>query len=492
MRTCVSGRNGRRLSRALVGLAVLCGASSLASAQTTVTVNQPASQVVSATIRGGSYADNNDRSVLATRASDNLTDARRALLKFDTQNTIPAGSAVTSARLTVTVKSGGTAASRTIGAYQVSTSWTETEVTWNRRRVGSNWTTAGGDLGSKIASADVANAAGTKVTFDVTPLVKSAVSGSLGSSRYTRIALVDLDAANTQSARAFFTSQDTNVSVRPVLTVTYGGSATKPGPTPTPQPKPEPPPASGATLRVLHWNTHHGGVGSDGVLDQPRLMKWVAKFNADIISLQEVERYTGWGNVDGPAVLANLLEQYSGTKWYYRFATLAGGANGIGDLILSRLPIDADDTRLLTGGRSANTVTIQVNGRQVSFASTHLHPDSSSYRMQEIGELTAWHRGFGGQRIIAGDFNATYTSQENATMKQTHLDSWAVAQGNGTAVAYPGNPSGNTRNGRIDYIYYAQESTVLALKSSQVFDTRDANGVTPSDHKPLMSIFIVK
>jgi len=25
-----------------------------------------------------------------------------------------------------------------------------------------------------------------------------------------------------------------------------------------------------------------------------------------------------------------------------------------------------------------------------------------------------------------------------------------------------------------------------------VYDTRDANGVTPSDHKPLMSVFTVK
>ncbi len=32
----------------------------------------------------------------------------------------------------------------------------------------------------------------------------------------------------------------------------------------------------------------------------------------------------------------------------------------------------------------------------------------------------------------------------------------------------------------------------LVLKSSQVYDTRDANGVTPSDHKPLMSVFTVK
>ena len=56
------------------------------------------------------------------------------MLKFDTQNTIPQGSAVTSALLTVTVKTGSEDASRRIGAYQVTTSWAENEITWNRRR----------------------------------------------------------------------------------------------------------------------------------------------------------------------------------------------------------------------------------------------------------------------------------------------------------------------------------------------------------------------
>ena len=77
-------------------------------------------------------------------------------------------------------------------------------------------------------------------------------------------------------------------------------------------------------------------------------------------------------------------------------------------------------------------------------------------------------------------------------MKQTYYDSWAEAQADGTDVAYAGNPSGNTRNSRIDFIYYSHGAKDLALKSSQVYDTRDSNGVTPSDHKPLMSVFTVK
>ena len=315
-----------------------------------------------------------------------------------------------------------------------------------------------------------------------------AVAGTLGS-RYTRVALLDLDASTSDSYREYFMPNDPNAAVRPVLTVTYGGSASVP---PPPPPPPPPVPVTGSTLRVLHWNTHHNGIGSDGILDTARLMAWVAKLNADIISLQEVERFSSGGNIDAPVVMANMLTAATGKTWHYRFATLAGGANGIGDLILSRFPIDADATQLLTGARSANLVTINVNGRTINFASTHLHSDSATYRVKEVGELTAWASTFAEQRIIAGDFNMQATSPESVAMKQTYRDSWAEAQTAGTAVAFAANPAGNTRNSRIDYIFYSKAAGFLTLTGSQVFDTRDANGVTPSDHKPLISTFTVR
>jgi endonuclease/exonuclease/phosphatase family metal-dependent hydrolase len=487
----VSGRNGRLFLCALIGLVISSGATA-ASAQTTVTLNQPLTQVVWSTLRGGSHANQTDQSILATRSANNLEYNRRALLKFNTQNFIPAGSSVTSALLTVTVKTGSSDATRSIGAYQVTTSWTEGVVTWNRRKSGLNWRTPGGDLGSRLDTETVSNAAGTKVTFYVPPLVKEAVAGRLGTSRYTRIALLDLEGSSSESYREYFTPEDSNVAARPVLKVTYGRSAASPPPPSPPPPPPPPPTGTGTTLRVLHWNTHHNGVRTDGVLDTTGLMKWVAKFNADLISLGEVERYGSGGYIDGPVVMANLLKQYTGRTWYYYFATLSGQSTGVGDLILSRFPIDSKDTQLLSGGRSINGVTINVNGRTINFSATHLHPDSSGYRLREIGELLLWAKGFAEQRIIAGDFNATATSAENAAMKLTYHDSWGVAQGYNTDIAYAGNLAGNTRNGRIDYIYYSRGAGFLTLKSSQVFDTRDANGVMPSDHRPLLSTFTVK
>ena len=483
MRTSASGRNGRLFTRALMSVVALTGAAVSASAQTTVTLNQPTSQVLSATVRGGSYANQNDEWTLATRASDDAENRRHALLKFDTENTIPRGSAVTSALLTVTVKSGSADASRRIAAYQTSLSWTENQVTWKQRRAGESWTNPGGDYGSKLDEAVASNTAGAKVTFDVTPLVKAAVAGELGSSRYTRIALMDLDASTADSYRVYASPNDPNTASRPDLKVTYGGSSAAPTPSPS----------SGSTLRVLHWNTHHGGVGTDGVWDPARLVKWMAKFNPDVVSLNEMERKTSWSrNTDEPVTIAALMKQYTGKTWYWKFETLSGATNGIGNMILSRFPIDASEPRLLSGGRSALNVAIDVNGRMINFTSTHLHPDSSSYRKTEIGELTSWETGLAEQRIIVGDFNASYTTTEYTLMTKTYYDAWAEAKADGTAVSASDNPNGNTRNSRIDFIYYSHGARNLVLKSTQVYDTRDANGDMPSDHRPVMSVFTVK
>jgi endonuclease/exonuclease/phosphatase family metal-dependent hydrolase len=241
----------------------------------------------------------------------------------------------------------------------------------------------------------------------------------------------------------------------------------------------------------LHWNTHHGGVGTDGKWDPSRLMDWVVRMNPDVASFNEVEMY-GTGNADDPALFASLLKQKTGVTWYYHFTTGNGAARGIGNLMMSRYPLDAYGTQLLSDSRAIVNVTITVNGRTINVSSTHLDDASTTMRQTEIGEMTTWARSFAEQRIICGDMNAGPTSVEHAKLKSDYTDTWEKAVAAGTAIAYPGNTAGNTRNTRIDYIYTSNSASMLVLQSSQVVDTRDANGVMPSDHRPLLSIFTVK
>ncbi|HZT75630.1 MAG TPA: DNRLRE domain-containing protein [Vicinamibacterales bacterium] len=460
-----------------------------ASAQTTV--NLPA--VTYGTVRAGSYANAKQGDLLSTRSSANPDYLRRAIVKFDTQNGIPSGASVTSAILTLTIKTGGADASRRIAVYQVTQSFGDADFTWNQRYVSqkTSWSTAGGDLGSQLDVQTVNSTVGGKVTFDVTPLVKQAVAGGLGSSRYTRLALADLDASTADSYREFVTPKDPNAANRPVLTVTYGGSSTITS-TPTPPPPPAPASSGGTTLRVLQYNTHHGGWGTDGVWDVPRLMKSALKANPDIISFNEVEYKDSWSkNGDDLALYLSTLKSLTGQTWYGKFVVGSGATSGIGNAIVSKIPFDTTAHDQLTGGRAVLNATITVNGRTINLFSTHLDESSSSTRLAEIGEMETWTNGIAQQRIICGDFNAQSTDSVSAKMKETYYDAWATAQSDGTATSFPGN-TGQTRNSRIDYCYISHSASALQLKSAQVLDTRDANGVQPSDHRPLLVVFDVK
>jgi endonuclease/exonuclease/phosphatase family metal-dependent hydrolase len=244
-------------------------------------------------------------------------------------------------------------------------------------------------------------------------------------------------------------------------------------------------------LKVLDWNIHHG-VGTDGVYNITRIADWIVKTGANVVSLNEVEKYTGWGNEDQPARFASLLKSKTGKTWYYNFAQRDGNTNGQGNLILSTYALESSGDYQLSYSRSVARVAVIVNGIRVNIYSTHLDADSSSRRTTQMRELTSWADNYPEQRILAGDFNAWPGATEISVMKAAHNDSWAVAQSLDVEIAYSGNTAGNTRNSRIDYVWYSKGATRLKLKQAQVFDTRNSSGVMPSDHRPLMATYEVR
>jgi endonuclease/exonuclease/phosphatase family metal-dependent hydrolase len=256
-------------------------------------------------------------------------------------------------------------------------------------------------------------------------------------------------------------------------------------------------PAAGGstTLRVLQWNTHHGGVGTDGGYSPDRVASWAAAMNPDVIMFNEIERNDSWGNQDQPEVYKALLRQKTGKTWYSVFAQEFGewDARGKGNLILSTYPISIADRYELVrnADRSIAMATITVNTRDITLISTHLDPYDQALRLLQAAEVTSWSAAQPENRIITGDMNAWPNQTSIAQFNRTYHDSWTVAASAGAAWAFPGN-NGETKNGRIDYIFYSKASANLSVASSQVYDTRDANGVMPSDHRPVLTTFIVK
>jgi len=474
----------RFFATAIGAAACFAGSIVTAGAQTTVTLNAPAAQVTDVMIRAGAAANTNFNTsdMFATRASTNPDYLRRALIKFDTQNTIPSGSKITSAVMTLTVKTGGADAARPIGVYPVTTSFVQEEATWNKRRTATAWTTLGGDLGAKTASFIASNVAGAKVSVDVTALVQAAVSSA--SSRYTRIALTDLGASTSASYREYFSSKAVDPSVRPVLKVVYGGAAPAPAPLP-------PPILPTTTLRVLQYNTHHGGwnTASPSVYDPGRIVDWIVKINPDVVSMNEIEVGTGWSNgADQGVLYTNLLEQRTGITWYKVFVNARGATTGNGNLVLSKYPFIATASTLLSYARAAVDATISVNGRTINVTSTHMDSVSQSNRLKETGEVVAWETTLAEERIICGDWNAWPGTTEIAKMQASYVETWSAAKTAGTALG-----NGITHGShQIDYIFQSKTAAHLTLKSVQIFNTADANGIMPSDHQPMLAVFQVQ
>jgi endonuclease/exonuclease/phosphatase family metal-dependent hydrolase len=586
----------RTVRLAAFALAATAATLATAHAQTPVVLDAPGTQVTDVMIRAGASANTNFNSLdyLATSATASYDDLRRALLKFDTQNTVPAKSVIQSAVLTLTLKTGGTA-TRTITVYPVTLSFVQEEATWNHNRAGQSWVSAGGDLGPAALAQPVSNVPGDKVTFDVTAVVRAAVSGAT-SSRYTRLALADLGPSTSDSYREYYSSKAIDPSVRPVLRVVYGGTVpTAPPPPPpavvtppacpvsldkssssvgqteanwsiivttaatcawtatsdadwlvvkstspavpagngyakmravtntvssskrtghvsingvaytvtqggcgtsctgtpvvTPPPPPPPQPGNPVTLRVLQYNTHHGGYGSDGVYSMDRIADWMIKSNADLISLNEIEKGDSWSkNLDQAVLYQNLMEQRTQQTWYMAYVNAHSATTGIGNIVLSKFPIIGTTTYQLMGGRAAVDAMVDVNGRTINFTSVHMDNVSESNRLQETAELLPWETGFAEERIVCGDWNAGTTTTEIANMKATYGESWSAAKALGTATG-----NGITHGShQIDYIFFSKTATHLTLVSSQTYKTADANGVMPSDHEPILAVFEVR
>ncbi len=462
-----------RLAHTIVGLVLSMAAASPAMSQT-VQITGSNSTV----LRGGTYADTNlSTEILSTRASRNASYKRRVVLTFDTESAIPVGTPIASATLTLTV-AGGNAAARSVSAYRVNSTYAAMETTWNRRSVSNAWATAGGDLAERAGSTTVTNAVGSRITFDVTALVQGSVNGTFGA-RTSRIALVDEGVSSRSSYKEYFSDGTVDLAVRPSLTVTYRTS----GP-------PDP-----VQLRVLHYNTHHGGYGTDGRYDPNRLATWMAVMAPDVIMLNEVEKFTGWGNEDQPARYKALMEAKTGRTWHSLFAQEFGAwrSNGKGHLILSTYPLESTDMFDMSWDRVAAGARITVNGRTISLMVTHLDPHSQDRRLAQAKQVITWGTGIAENRILTGDMNAWPDQTSIAEFNKAYSDSWTVAERAGTAVGFRGlSPAGATKKGRIDYIYVSKNAANLVVLGSRVYDTRDENGVMPSDHRPVLTTFEVR
>ena len=228
------------------------------------------------------------------------------------------------------------------------------------------------------------------------------------------------------------------------------------------------------TLRVLCYNIHHGR-GTDEKVDLPRIARVIRAADPDLVALQEVDDKTRrTGGVDQTAELIRL------TGMHGRFGKaidFEGG--GYGQAVLSRIPIREATVHTLPGmpareQRIAFEVRVTVDGRDLSFVTTHLHHLEAALREQQASKLSDLFAGAERPVIVAGDLNATPESKPLATLKEK----WTIATADPGLLTYPSAKPIK----QIDYVL------VRPAGRFKVVEARVVDEATASDHRPVVVV----
>jgi endonuclease/exonuclease/phosphatase family metal-dependent hydrolase len=254
-----------------------------------------------------------------------------------------------------------------------------------------------------------------------------------------------------------------------------------------PAPGPDQPPIP---VRLVTFNTHHG-VGEDERHDLPRLAKLLASADADVICLQEVDRYFGdrSEDVDQALLLSRALDMQ--LAWGPAIDEARPGEERprqYGNALLSRLPILISDTHRLPGSgepRSALRTMIELDGGALWVTATHLTTRSPEERAAQVAALAALHTERMETGVLVGDFNARPEAPELSALRERFTDAWELARERDDQAGWRfwqrdeglTHPAGSPHR-RIDQVWVSEG---VAVASARVLDAEGA-----SDHLPLV------
>ncbi len=141
----------------------------------------------------------------------------RCVVKFDTSS-IPAGVQLTHATLSLYSYDPSQVKGNTgfYGAYPLTRDWTDTQVTWNIAKTGTNWTTTGGDFPAvPDGTSPKQSVAAVWYPFDVTARVQAWAASPASNFGW----LIKCTDESLHNQDRFYTSESTLTTLRPKLVV---------------------------------------------------------------------------------------------------------------------------------------------------------------------------------------------------------------------------------------------------------------------------------
>ncbi|MDI6601700.1 MAG: endonuclease/exonuclease/phosphatase family protein [Thermoanaerobacteraceae bacterium] len=229
-------------------------------------------------------------------------------------------------------------------------------------------------------------------------------------------------------------------------------------------------------LRVMSYNIHHGAT-KDGEDSIDKIAALIKEVNADIIGLQEVDRFAARSNFKDQV---KMLAEKTGME--YIFGKTVNVPTGItGNAILSRYPIIAEDNFLLPSlieQRAFILGRIDINGEEIEVGVSHLGLNNYE-RIKQAETVKSIVNSLNKEYILIGDLNSTYLSREVRTLSEGIKDTVKASSISANTFAY-GSPEPNVR---IDYIFTSNGFDILSHK---------VINVNYSDHMPVVADVIIK
>lgn len=236
-------------------------------------------------------------------------------------------------------------------------------------------------------------------------------------------------------------------------------------------------------IRVMTYNIH-SCLGRDGRFSPERIARIIARYNPDIIGLQELDAGKARsGAIHQTRVIADILDM---KFLFHPVHEIDEEQYGVS--VLSRYPITLHRAASLPRirkkePRGALWVQFSIGAHTIDFINTHLStsPGERNLQIQELLSET-WLHALGPDRyvIFCGDFNIFPMTQSYRRILTRFNDIYHVCPESRPRATWMGL-------GRIDHIFASKNITVHSIHVPRNQLTRMA-----SDHFPIVAVLEMK
>lgn len=241
-------------------------------------------------------------------------------------------------------------------------------------------------------------------------------------------------------------------------------------------------------IRLMTYNVH-SCIGTDGRVSPQRIARVIARYEPDIVALQELDMgRKKTGEMDQPHLIAQELQMH-----YHFHPAMQVEEEQYGNAVLSRFPLEMVRAGRLPGinefklePRGALWVTLNIDGVRLQIINTHLAfyiPESKIQARHLMSAQWLLDPRCAKPAILCGDLNNMPYSQAWRAINNYLDDAQLAVDGHRPVPTW----SAQWPIGRIDHIFVSEGVKVLKVEAPSTQLNKLA-----SDHLPLIADVVIE